>query len=123
MVIILVKEVKLVVAMGDLDFKIKNVAFKVKVLNMYGTFDRIANKSMEDLSYPYSHCDLLDNDAPPSSLMDSTTSPKVKTTKGEGVGAHSPVRITSKVEGCAGVLGWGLGRLTSNSITHTNLHK
>jgi hypothetical protein len=36
MVIILVKEVKLVVAMGDLDFKIKDVAFKAKVLNMYG---------------------------------------------------------------------------------------
>jgi hypothetical protein len=26
---------------------------------------------------------------PPSSLMDSTTSPKVKITKGEGVGVHS----------------------------------
>ncbi len=23
----------------------------------------------------------------------------------------------------AGALGWGLGRLTSNSITHTDLHK
>jgi hypothetical protein len=28
-------------------------------------------------------------DAPPSSLMDSTTSPKLKTTKGKGVGARS----------------------------------
>jgi len=27
----------------------------------------------------------MDVDAPPSSLMDSTTSPKVKTTKGKGV--------------------------------------
>ncbi len=62
MVIILVKEVKLVVAMGDLDFKIKDVALKAKVLNMYDTFDRIANKNMEDLGYPYSHCDLLDSD-------------------------------------------------------------
>jgi hypothetical protein len=28
-----------------------------------------------------------------------------------------------KVEGRAGALGWGLGRLTSKSITHINLHK
>ncbi len=39
------------------------------------------------------------NDAPLSSLMDSIISPKVKTTKGEGVGAGSLVRGTSKVEG------------------------
>jgi len=39
------------------------------------------------------------NDAPLSSLMDSIISPKVKTTKGEGVGADSLVRGTSKVEG------------------------
>ncbi len=32
---------------------------------------------------------------PPSSLTDSTVSPKVKTTKGEGVGVHSLVRSTS----------------------------
>jgi hypothetical protein len=30
---------------------------------------------------------------------------------------------TSKVEGHAGAPGWGLGRLTSNSITHTDVHK
>jgi len=29
------------------------------------------------------------NDAPPSSLMDSTTRPKVKTMEGEGIG-HTP---------------------------------
>jgi hypothetical protein len=27
------------------------------------------------------------------------------------------------VEGCAGAPGWGLGRMTSKSITHTDLHK
>jgi hypothetical protein len=27
------------------------------------------------------------------------------------------------VEGHAGPPGWGLGRVTSNSIIHTNLHK
>jgi hypothetical protein len=55
--------------------------------------------------------------------MDSIMNPKVKTMKGKGIGAHSLAYITSKVEGCARAPGWGLGRLTSNSITHTNLHK
>jgi len=44
--------------------------------------------------------------ATPSSLMDSTISPKVKTTEGEGVGAHSLAHCTSGVEGHAGVAGW-----------------
>jgi hypothetical protein len=60
---------------------------------------------------------------PPSSLMDSTASPKVKTMEREGIGAHSLVHDTSRVKERAGAPGWGLGRLTSNSITHTNLHK
>jgi hypothetical protein len=57
--------------------------------------------------------------------MDSTTSPKVETTKGEGegVGARSLVRNTSGVEGHARAPGWGLARLTSKSTTHVNLHK
>jgi len=50
-------------------------------------------------------------------------SPKVKTLEGEGVGAHSLVRSNLKVEGCAGAPGRGLRRLTSNSITQTDLHK
>jgi hypothetical protein len=50
-------------------------------------------------------------------------SPKVTTTKGKGVGACSLARNTSRVEGCAKALGWGLGRWTSKSIIHTNLHK
>jgi len=45
------------------------------------------------------------NDAPPISLMDSTTCPKAKTIKG-GVGVRSLVHNTSKVEGCVGALGW-----------------
>jgi len=40
-------------------------------------------------------------DAPPNSLMDSTTSPKVKTTVGEGVGACSLAHNTLGVEGRA----------------------
>jgi len=55
--------------------------------------------------------------------MDSTTSPKVKTTKEEGIGAHSLACNTLRVKGCARALGCGLGRLNSNSITHTDLHK
>ncbi len=62
-------------------------------------------------------------DAPPSSLMDSTTSPKVKITEGEGIGTHSLACNTSGVKRRAGVLGWGLRRLTSKSITHTDMHK
>jgi len=53
------KETKLIVVMDDLGFKIKDVAFEAKVFSRYGTFDRIANKSMEDLSYTYLHYDLL----------------------------------------------------------------
>jgi hypothetical protein len=55
--------------------------------------------------------------------MDSTTNPKAKTMEGEKIGVHSLACSTSRVEGCAGTLGWGLGRLTSDSITHTDLHK
>jgi len=54
--------------------------------------------------------------------MDSTASPKVKTTKGR-VGAFSLAHNTSGLEGCARAPRWGLGRLTINSIIHTNLHK
>jgi hypothetical protein len=60
MVVVPMKEVKLVVTMDDLDFGIKDVAFEAKVLNRYGTFDQITNKGMENLGYAYLHCDLLD---------------------------------------------------------------
>jgi hypothetical protein len=55
--------------------------------------------------------------------MDSIVSPKVNTMEAKGVGARSLVYNTSKVEGHAGAPGWGLGRLTSNSITHLDVHK
>jgi len=38
--------------------------------------------------------------------MDSTVSPKVKTTKGKGIGAHSLPHNTSEVKGRVGVPGW-----------------
>jgi hypothetical protein len=45
-------------------------------------------------------------DAPPSSLMDSTTSPKAKTMEGEGVGVRSLTRSTLRVEGCVKAWAW-----------------
>jgi hypothetical protein len=44
--------------------------------------------------------------APPSSLMDLTMSPKMKTTEGEGVGVRSLARNILGVEGCVGASGW-----------------
>jgi tRNA A-37 threonylcarbamoyl transferase component Bud32 len=47
----------------------------------------------------------------------------MKTTEGEGVEVRFLIRSTSRVEGHVRALGWGLGRLTSKSIIHTDLHK
>ncbi len=61
--------------------------------------------------------------APPNSWIDSTASPKVKTMKGQGVEACSLARNTSKVNGRAGALRWGLGQMTSDSIIYKDLYK
>jgi hypothetical protein len=53
------KEARLIVAMDDMDFGIRDVAFEAKMFNRYGTFDQIRNRSMEDPNYAYLHCDLL----------------------------------------------------------------
>ncbi len=50
-------------------------------------------------------------------------SPKVKIMEGEKVGVHSLACNILGVEGCAGVPKWGLGKLTSKSIIHMELHK
>jgi len=55
--------------------------------------------------------------------MDSTVSLKVKITEKERVGACSLVCNTSGVKGCVRAPRWGLGRVTRNSIIHTNLYK
>jgi hypothetical protein len=55
--------------------------------------------------------------------MDLVASPKVKTIEREGVGARTLACNTSGVERRAGAPRWGLGRLTSKSITHIDLHK
>ncbi len=58
----------------------------------------------------------------PKLLDGLTTSSKMKIVK-EGIGARSLACNTSGVKGCAKALRQGLIRLTSKSITHTNLHK
>jgi len=55
--------------------------------------------------------------------MDLTASPKVKTIEGEGVGARTLARNISGVERHARAPRWGVGRLTSKSIIHIDLHK
>jgi hypothetical protein len=62
-------------------------------------------------------------DAPRNSRIDSTTSPKVKTTKGQGVGACSLAHSISEVNEHVGALGCGLRQVTSGSIIHIDLHK
>jgi hypothetical protein len=59
MLVVLMKEARLIVVVDDLEFGIRDVAFEVKMFDKYGTFDRITNRSMEDPSYAYLHCDLL----------------------------------------------------------------
>jgi hypothetical protein len=55
--------------------------------------------------------------------MDLILNPKVKIAEGQGIGARSLACNTSGVEGRAGAPRCGLGRMTSESIIHTNLHK
>ncbi len=42
----------------------------------------------------------------------------MKTTEELGVGACFLARNTLGVEGCVGVLGWGLGRMTNINYSH-----
>jgi len=58
--------------------------------------------------------------------MDSTVNPKVKTTEEKKLGHilwFATLRGYKSVLMLARASGWGLRRLTSNSITHTDLHK
>ncbi len=57
----------MVVVMDELDYRVQDVAFKANVFNRYDTFDCIAHKILEDPSYVYLHCDLLDGIALPQS--------------------------------------------------------
>jgi hypothetical protein len=49
------------------------------------------------------------DDAPPNSLINSITNLKVKTMEVERVGVRYLIHSNSRVEGCVGVLRWGLG--------------
>ncbi len=44
----------------DLDCGVWDVAFEGKIMNQYGTYDRIAKKLINDLAYTYLYCELLD---------------------------------------------------------------
>jgi len=61
-------------------------------------------------------------DVPSHSLKDSCVNPKMKTMKEEKIGLCSLARNTLGVEGRVGTPGWGLGRVTSRSIIHIDLH-
>jgi hypothetical protein len=62
----------------------------------------------------------------PQAFIDSTVNPKVKTMEEKKLG-HTPWLATFwGYKGMlmrARALRWGLGRLTSDSIVHTDLHK
>jgi hypothetical protein len=45
----------------------------------------------------------------------------METTKEEGVGVRS--LVCSTLGGHVGVMGWGLGQVTSGSIIHIDVHK
>ncbi len=63
-------------------------------------------------------------DPPPSSLMDSTKESKGEDNKKiKRVGACSLAHNTSRVEGHAKALRWGLRRLISKLFTHIDLYK
>jgi hypothetical protein len=62
-------------------------------------------------------------DAPPTPLTDSIVSPKGENNRRTKSWAHSLSHNILEVEGRARVPRWGLGRVTSKSITHTDLHK
>jgi hypothetical protein len=59
MVVVLVKTIRLVVALDDLDFGIRDDAFEAKVFNRYISFDQIINRGTKYPSYTYLHYDLL----------------------------------------------------------------
>jgi hypothetical protein len=61
--------------------------------------------------------------APPNFLIESNANPKVKIIKEEGIEVRSLACNTSGIERHVGILGWGLGRVTSGSIIHIDLHK
>jgi len=59
---------------------------------------------------------------PQTPYKTQNASSNVKTTE-EGMGIHSLARSILGVEGRAGALRWALGRVTSRSVIHMNLHK
>jgi hypothetical protein len=57
---IVVRKGRCVVSVNDLNCGVQDVAFEGKVLNRYGTYDRIAKKFIDDPGYAYFYCGFLD---------------------------------------------------------------
>jgi hypothetical protein len=57
---IVVQKKRCIVNVDDLDYGVRDVAFEGKVLNQYGTYNRIAKKLIDDPSYTHLYCELLD---------------------------------------------------------------
>jgi hypothetical protein len=57
---IVVRKWRCVVSVDDLNYGVQDVAFEGKVLNWYGTYDQIAKKYIDDLSYAYVYYEFLD---------------------------------------------------------------
>ena len=53
------KKKRVVVSVEDLDQGIRDVAFEARIMNCYGTYDRIVAKKL-DTSFQYLYCDLFD---------------------------------------------------------------
>jgi len=58
--IIIVQKGKCIVNVDYLDYGVQDLTFEGKVLNRYGTYDRITKKLIDDPSYTYLYCELLD---------------------------------------------------------------
>jgi len=63
------------------------------------------------------------SDTPPNSFIDLITSLKVKITEGDWIGVPSLIHSTLGVDGCVGVLRWGLGWMISKSTIYIDLYK
>jgi len=76
----------------------------LELVNNYQLIE-LLKEFKENVAWIYEDSKGISLDAPPSSLMDSTASPKVKTMKGE-VGVCFVAHNTSRVEGRARAPGW-----------------
>ncbi len=89
---------------------------KIFIITFMVSFNHCWSLHRSDFQFPWFWCT-------PKLFDRLNFKSKVKTTKGWRVGARFLAHSTSGVEGRVGTPGWRLGRETSESIIHTNLHK